>query len=690
MTRKIGKCLGSFVCRNDECPKYTLGKGCNTYAFPSIGLNLFECKMCGSIAQRDFCGMLKLTKFHPETSILEVFYAGTHTCNLKVRTPYLNMSTKRKKDVLRPILQKNPKATVKQISEQAAESFIRLGNAEMAKEAVQMAQDKQFVAEMQEEVLKLVCDKDPNSFKAIGELLENLKDYDQFFIYKINDGSFNDEVLYVFKSSLCAAELVIEMDCDDPENKSCLCNEPVYCDTMHSRVDNCKNVTAWVKNPITRLMMCIATMEVERENTHTLELFFNLLNEILQKVSSKPHYKFNPYRFYVDEAGANINAISLGFGRKGLSRILGCQWHFLRSAQAKAKFVEVTKCKSFIHLSRRLITALTRDEYEAVSQCLHKICKDNNLLDWFLWWDERWFHIVPAFRGFNLSGTNLAESGQRGMKLLTRKKMKLVDAAYKDVAQMMWQDEQYKAYIGNISKEIGRGLNIRQIQERDRRSQKERAKRYSWALFHGDVNSLTDDDDDENIPFIPTDRARHRPPRVHSKNNPTERKGKGKGKVPVWFYKIHSSDSDASSIHDDEKDEVPDFIDDDYLSSIGVMKLILLESAIRVENCYTCKEEFDHQMMVPPYNLIFCRKTKRLRPDGKGGQIRASVPSPSFYCACDMACLEVEFLPVKKIEDIHMGNLTFNSLTCAHKKLLKMKGYWDSIVHNRRCKASFQ
>ena len=91
----------------------------------------------------------------------------------------------------------------------------------------------------------------------------------------------------------------------------------------------------------------------------------------------------------------------------------------------------------------------------------------------------------------------------------------------------------------------------------------------------------------KSIPLIPTDRARHRSPRVHSKNNPTERKGKGKGKgkgkVPVWFYKIHSSNSDASSIHDNEKDEVPDFIDDEYLGSIGVMKLILLESAIRVE-----------------------------------------------------------------------------------------------------------
>ena len=40
-----------------------------------------------------------------------------------------------------------------------------------------------------------------------------------------------------------------------------------------------------------------------------------------------------------------------------------------------------------------------------------------------------------------------------------------------------------QAYIGNISKEIGKGLNIRQIQERDHSAQEERAKKYADALL---------------------------------------------------------------------------------------------------------------------------------------------------------------------------------------------------------------
>ena len=53
--------MGSFVCNNDNCPKFTSGKGRNTHAFTNIGLNLYECKTCGNVADRQFCGAMKLT-----------------------------------------------------------------------------------------------------------------------------------------------------------------------------------------------------------------------------------------------------------------------------------------------------------------------------------------------------------------------------------------------------------------------------------------------------------------------------------------------------------------------------------------------------------------------------------------------------------------------------------------------------
>ena len=88
---------------------------------------------------------------------------------------------------------------------------------------------------------------------------------------------------------------------------------------------------------------------------------------------------------------------------------------------------------------------------------------------------------------------------------------------------MMRQDEMYKAYIGNISKQIGKGLNIRQIQERDHGAQEDRARRYADGELRGDVNAQADDEENSEG-FVPTDSARHRAPRYHSKKNPTEKR----------------------------------------------------------------------------------------------------------------------------------------------------------------------
>ena len=122
-----------------------------------------------------------------------------------------------------------------------------MGKPGMAVESVKLSQDRCLVSQMKEEILKVVAKKDPNSFHAIADLREEMKAYDPYLIFKINDGTLNDEISYVFKSSKCAAEMAIEMDCEDEKNRSCLKEEPAYCDTMHSRVEGYKNITAWVK-----------------------------------------------------------------------------------------------------------------------------------------------------------------------------------------------------------------------------------------------------------------------------------------------------------------------------------------------------------------------------------------------------------------------------------------------------------
>ena len=115
-----------------------------------------------------------MTMFYPDRKILEVFYAGTHTFSLKVRSAYNLMPEKMKKEVLKPILQKNPWATTKQISEEAAENFLCIGKPELARQSIRLAQDRKLVAEMKQEAITRVTDKDPNSFAAVAALRQEL------------------------------------------------------------------------------------------------------------------------------------------------------------------------------------------------------------------------------------------------------------------------------------------------------------------------------------------------------------------------------------------------------------------------------------------------------------------------------------------------------------------------------------
>ena len=100
---------------------------------------------------------------------------------------------------------------------------------------------------------------------------------------------------------------------------------------------------------------------------------------------------------------------------------------------------------------------------------------------------------------------------------------------------------------------------------------------------------------------------------------PDRKKNKGLKRKKTTQPVIEDDDTDASSIHSDEKEDVPEFIDEDYVTSVRATKIIELNATIK--KCYSCGLYYNHEKMVPPYNLIFSWKTKRMHPDGKGGQI---------------------------------------------------------------------
>ena len=135
-----------------------------------------------------------------------------------------------------------------------------------------------------------------DTFKNVGKLKAGTDDFDKCYIFKINCQSINSEPSFVFKSSKMAARLALKMDIglQQDEEPSTMVDEYAYMDAMHTRVKGYKTLTLWTYHHGMHLVMCMATMEAERENTECFTLFLTLWNNLLAEVSGIPGYRFNP------------------------------------------------------------------------------------------------------------------------------------------------------------------------------------------------------------------------------------------------------------------------------------------------------------------------------------------------------------------------------------------------------------
>ena len=94
---------------------------------------------------------------------------------------------------------------------------------------------------------------------------------------------------------------------------------------------------------------------------------------------------------------------------------------------------------------------------------MHAICEHNQ---WFEW-HARCYHFVPVYRGFWLSGVNLAEVGHSMLKFQQGyTKISLVDASFKDITFQLRQDEKSTSLINNEEGHVGSGLNYNKLVEK--------------------------------------------------------------------------------------------------------------------------------------------------------------------------------------------------------------------------------
>ena len=153
-----------------------------------------------------------------------------------------------------------------------------------------------------------------HSLEAVATFKAACDKVDEFHIYKMNDGRMNGGTDYVFKSSRLCGELGLMMDINyKPQNV--LQQEDAYFDGAHSRCQGFISLGLWVFHRSMRRLLKLAAMEVRSESQENISYFWNLWNEVLQKVGGKDaNYKFNPRNIMVDSSGANYCAVKLIFG----------------------------------------------------------------------------------------------------------------------------------------------------------------------------------------------------------------------------------------------------------------------------------------------------------------------------------------------------------------------------------------
>ena len=82
--RKFGNCQGNFICRNDDCPKFTSEHVRNEIYFTKEKLGGYTCNSCGYYVQQKGYSAKKVTEFNCKNEELTIYHEGHHNCIPKI------------------------------------------------------------------------------------------------------------------------------------------------------------------------------------------------------------------------------------------------------------------------------------------------------------------------------------------------------------------------------------------------------------------------------------------------------------------------------------------------------------------------------------------------------------------------------------------------------------------------------
>ena len=213
--RRIGSCLGSFVCRNEQCPFVCISGDSvpNKVSWRNVRAkrNIHIWNICDQVAQREGCGARKLIEYDYKTHLATVYHLGNHTCSLQLD------QIKHNQVMMKRLQEKNPTGSAKEVGLREIGLLIESGEMDLAATEAENWVDRR-AAKRQMEKLVPTAGHDHNSFDAVGIIKRTMDMQDKFYIYRIGNRNLNGGSDYVFKSQRKLGEMTILMDVEGPEH----------------------------------------------------------------------------------------------------------------------------------------------------------------------------------------------------------------------------------------------------------------------------------------------------------------------------------------------------------------------------------------------------------------------------------------------------------------------------------------
>lgn len=96
-------------------------------------------------------------------------------------------------------------------------------------------------------------------------------------------------------------------------------------------------------------------MEAVSENTENVTLFWELFNEVIEKVSNGEIKQFRPIGWCTDMAGSNLSALRKVFGENVVHCIKTCEFHFQQFVNRRCRKLSSSNEGQFKDLSHQLL-----------------------------------------------------------------------------------------------------------------------------------------------------------------------------------------------------------------------------------------------------------------------------------------------------------------------------------------------